>query len=77
MKFRLTLALALIAITLLMESCAPLQNQVNSETTITAPDGTKTVTKVTATNSDAALAAGTTLMQAGIALAGRRIIAEK
>jgi hypothetical protein len=55
-------------------SCAGMMSNVVSDTTTTSPDGTITKTHTTATNSDAALAAGAQLGAAALNIAGPAII---
>lgn len=74
-RIPLTIA-ALCIIATLCIGCASLQSTVVSETTTKQPDGTVVTSKVTATNSDAALAAGADLA-AAVTSQLPRIIADK
>jgi hypothetical protein len=74
---RIILLASALILAYCLSSCSNMQNQVKSVTTTTTPDGTKTVTEIIATNSDAVLAASSTLISAGLNLTGRRIYATK
>jgi len=77
MKIRLALAGICFLVAVALCDCTSLQNQVVSETVTKSPDGTVTTTTIKATNSDAALEAGSNLASAVARAAIPRIIADK